>query len=650
MSLKTSQGQQRGNLGHAFDEAQAKQQPAGQQASSQQAQASHQDPLLSFRALGSMFEMPAAANAQSEVLTKARAVVDADLKSLPDSTFDIRVVALDRENPALNLGVSLLVICVSLKQQPQLGVGYHALLLAESAPEPNPVSVNIGQGRTVELKQVIGDAYDEIMRAEIRKELGRQFPNVPLHSGEGRVVRADFKWSEENAEKFLRVDAVSAATMALAKSIPGFRDLNLRKIEQDGTLTLNTQFHQPQLVDTTGQAVRADVRVVFRAGQAQRNQQVQQSQNLEKPTDITRIAGFIDLIHQRQPQINPYLPPQFQFQPGQNIEQFKQFIPRFVITNLRTDNGATLGKQLLALLTVYTLRKPGAWYPAFKPQYNLGRDKDLDIKDIGAIGLETMIDPATGVGTRINTKTDTFRAQDQGALLHATVRDGLVISLDVEECGDSTWPNVDFAEAARMPNSQEEAARKREASEKLYDAVNYLTNGGLEKTGFVRGSEICFNENNRIVLGNYPGADGELRDVRDVDTVAMYNLMGERDIKVARDWTDTYLRSDLPIEQRLDARIHILQTLIPSLKITGFATRITFRDDFLQAFTTAAAGTGLAIRESAPFGEVQGFDVPQYQFVQQALGGYQTTNLFQQGGLNPQPGGQFGGAWRGRWN
>ena len=649
MTLKTNQGGNRptGSMGTAYAEATARQasqgQDAGRPAADEPREGAAPNQAFSIRAMSSLFDLPMAANTQSEVLAKARSVMEAEIKSVPDQVFDIKLVGLDRDNAALHLGVSVLVIGVSVRQNQNYGIGYHTLLLAASAPEPAPQVVQIGQGKTVELKQTIGDAWDDIMRAEVRKELIRLFPNTNVFSGEARVVPADFNWDDAGKVKTLRAEVVTAATMALAKSLPDFNDVNLRKIEVDNTLSLHTQFNQPQIADSVGNPVRADIRITFKAGQTQRNPNQAQSQNLEKPTDITSIAAYLDLIHQRQQVINPYLPqaPQ-QFQPGQP-NPYQQYIPRLVITRLRSGRAATLSQQLLALVTVYTLRKPGAWYQNFKPQYHLGREKDIDLKDIGVLGIETMVDPATGIGQRINTKTDTFRPQDLGMLLQATVKPGLVISMDINECGDDTWMNADFAAAAQTANQE----ARRIANEKLFDAVNFLTSGEFAKTGFVRGNEICFNENNRIANGYYTGRDGERRDKRDLDYVAMMNLMGERDIKVVRDWTDTYLRSDFPLEQRLDARLQIEQSLMPDMKITGYSTRITFRDDFLQCFTKAVAATGLAIKEAPMFADTQGFDVPTYQFASAALGGYEQSNLFQQGGGMGGGTSYVGGA--GRW-
>lgn len=651
MSLKSNQGgRQQSSMGAAY--AEATQRQAAQQGAQGQQQAAPQSELpregaphasaFSIRNMSSLFDLPAAASTQSEVLAKARGVLETEFKNSPEVQFDLKLVGLDRENPALHLGVSVLVVGVSVKNNPNFGIGYHTLLLAASTSEPGPTSVPIGNGKTVELKQTIGDAWDDIMRTEVKKEMQRLYPNVPLWNGEARTIPSDFNWDDVARVKSLRADVVVAAAMALAKSLPDFNDVNLKRVESDNTLSLHTQFNQPQILDTVGQPIRADIRVTFKAGQAPRNPQQQQSQNLEKPTEITSIAAYLDLIHERAQVQNPYLPPQQQqFVPGQ-ANPFQQFIARLVITRLRSGRSATLSQQLLALVTCYTLRKPGAWYPNYKTQYHMGRNQEIDLKDIGVLGLETMVDPATGQGTHINTKVDSFRPMDLGMLLQATVKPGLVISMDIAECGDDTWMNADFAAAAQTVDG----AARQAATEKLFDAVNYLTNGNFQNH-FKRGAEICFNESNRIQNGWYTGKDGEHRDIRDLDTVAMYNLMGERDLKVVRDWTDTYLRADFPIEQRLDARLQIIQSLMPDVKITGYSTRVTFRDDFLQAFTKAVAETGLAVKEAAMFGEQQGFDVPTYAFAQAALGGYENTNLFQQGGGMSGGASYQGGA--GRW-
>lgn len=644
MTLKANQtGQRQGTtMGAAMDDARATQ--GSQQAAGGQSNYEAEQMQWGFRGMGGMFDLPAAADTQSEVLTKSISILKTDIGQLQDQTFEITLEGMDRENPNLNISASVLVLLVQRKRAPQNGIGYHTMVLAASTPEPGSKTVLLPNNKSVDLKETVGDLFDGVMRAEIHRELSRLYPGVKLFAGEARVVPADFKWDDQGAVKNLRAEVVTAAGMTLIKNEPNFEDINLRKLKKDNSLSVNTAFGQPQIINSVGQPVRGDIRVTFRTGTAPR-QGEQDSANVQKVQDLSSIAAYIDLIHLRQASSNPYLPPQQQAQYGQqaNPNQFKQFIARLVITRMRSTRAPTLNQQLLSLLTCYTLRKPGAWYPNFKPNYHMGREKDIDLKDIGVIGLETMPNPdGSGGFIRVPTKVDSFTPQALGMLLHATVQEGLVVSLDVEECGEDTWLNSIFADAAQT----QDAVAREKAYSTLYGAVDWLTDGEFAKL-FTKGEIICFNENNRIQNGFYTGKGGERADDRDLDLLAMYNLMGDRDIKVPRDWNDSFILSDFPIEQRLDARLALMHQLMPDLKITGYSRRITFTDKFLQAFTHAAEKTGLQVREVNAFNDTQGYEVPTYRFADQALGGYQNNNLFTQGGVSSQGGAQMRPT--GRW-
>ncbi|MDR3392247.1 MAG: hypothetical protein P4L77_10995 [Sulfuriferula sp.] len=645
MTLKANQsGQRQGTtMGAAMDDARATQ--GSQQASGGQSNYEAEQMQWGFRGMGGMFDLPAAADTQSEVLTKSISILKTDIGQLQDQTFEITLEGMDRENPNLNISASVLVLLVQRKRAPQNGIGYHTMVLAASTPEPGSKTVLLPNNKSVDLKETVGDLFDGVMRAEIHRELSRLYPGVKLFAGEARVVPADFKWDDQGAVKNLRAEVVTAAGMTLIKNEPNFEDINLRKLKKDNSLSVNTAFGQPQIINSVGQPVRGDIRVTFRTGTAPR-QGEQDSANVQKVQDLSSIAAYIDLIHLRQASTNPYLPPQQQAQYGGqqvNPNQFKQFIARLVITRMRSTRAPTLNQQLLSLLTCYTLRKPGAWYPNFKPNYHMGREKDIDLKDIGVIGLETMPNPdGSGGFIRVPTKVDSFTPQALGMLLHATVQEGLVVSLDVEECGEDTWLNSIFADAAQ---TQDSVAREK-AYSTLYGAVDWLTDGEFAKL-FTKGEIICFNENNRIQNGFYTGKGGERADDRDLDLLAMYNLMGDRDIKVPRDWNDSFILSDFPIEQRLDARLALMHQLMPDLKITGYSRRITFTDKFLQAFTHAAEKTGLQVREVNAFNDTQGYEVPTYRFADQALGGYQNNNLFTQGAMSASGGQQMRPT--GRW-
>ena len=640
MSLKNTPGGRGNQMGEAYAGAQQRQGAEQQERprAEQDQDAGYTAQAFSLPNFSASIDLPLAANQQSEILARMRAALENEIKLQPDPNWEIRLEGLDRDNPNLQLGVSVLVVCVMHKVQRNLGIGYYSLLLQASAPTPPANTYQVGGGRTVELEQTTGDAYDGIMRDEIRKELSRLYPGVPLHSNDARVIYSDFDLNDSGLLKRLRGEVVTAAGMAVARSNREWRDLQLKfdNVKPDTTLSLQPTFGNQQLMDAEGQPIRADVRIAFRAG-ATPVQQGNRSQNLEKPKDITTIAGYIDLIHEQRSQVNQWLPAHAQYSnPAQAAQQFQQFMARLVITQMRSLR-PTLGQQLLALVTVYALRKPGAWYPNFRPSYHQSQDKHTDLKDIGVLTIEAVPDPTTGVGVKTPTKIDTFRKEDLGEFLYTFVKPGLVVSMDVDECGDDTWMNNVFAAAA---------AGDVKANNLIYDAADYLTNGQFG-TLFAKGAQICFTENNRIHRGYYSGPGGERRDGRDLDYVAMMNLSGERDLKFVRDWNATYLQSEYPLEQRLAARYDAIKAVMPDFKLTGYATRVTFADAFLQALTAATAATGLAIREVSGLADQVGYEAPQYRFADQALGGYQATSLFTQGYAQSPQG--YTGQRVGRW-
>lgn len=638
MTLRHSSSGQHSQVGQAMNAARESQSQSGSGSYSQD------DSQYTLGNLGGMYDLPAAADAQSEVLTKARTVLETSIKQLNDPNFDVGVEGLDRENPDINIGVSVLVVTVRNKKQPAAGIAYHTLLLSASAPEPGSTPILLSGGKSVDLKEVTGNLFDDVMNGEIRRELNRRYPGVELFSSDARTVPASFNWDDSSRVKILQVAALTAATMTLYRNQPNFVDVNLRKVKRDPTLSVHTTFKNPQLIDSVGLPKRADIRVKFRAGS---NTQQQGSANLDKQKDLSEIAGFIDLIHQRPQNVNPFLQGHVQYSPdpAAAAKAALQFMARFVITNMRSSARPTLSQTLLSLLTVYTLRKPTAWYHTYTPNFRGAqrRDNDIDLNDIGIICLETTAPDANSIGTRLNTKTESFGDRELGQLLTTYVHPGLIVSLDVDECGENTSDNRVFAEAVTTKDQDV----KERAYKLIYDATNWLTDGEFGKL-FQFGRPIVINENNRIQNTVYTGPNGELRDGRDLDYVAIMNLVGERDIKTARDWNDSFLLADWPIEQRLDARWQTMSELMPDLKLIGYSNRVTFTDEYLQAITKAAELTGqLQIREVNVFNDRQGYDVPQYAWTAQALGGYQANSVFTQAGYGNPAGGapKTSGRW-----
>lgn len=641
--LKGSQtGDNRGTaMGQAMDEARgrnaAQQQPGQAQPQQQQARAAGGQ-QFNWNEMPSFIPLPSAASQQSEVLGRIRSIMENEIKNSPDANYDISFIGIDKEEPGVQLGVSVLICAVQLRNARQMGVGYHTVLLEASTPSGfRPQQVPIGNGRSVDVPVTTGDTYDAIMIGEVRKRMEREFPNTKLFSADARVLGSDFNYNDDGLIKRLRAEIVLAASVTLAVNREGFKDFTLAGLSgPDNTLSLHTSFNNPQAMDAVGRPIRTDIRLDFRTGNPQAAQQ-SQSQNLEKVRDLTQVAGYIDFIRVAPPEQPRFVAPQqLQLQPGQVDPRKQQFIARFVITKLKSSGAPTLAQQILALATVYTLRQPAAWYPQFKPFGTRG--KEVDLTDVGALNLEAnLLDNPAG-GQFMQTRTDAFSDQDLGVYLSTVVKPGLVVSADVEECGGDSWFNGIFAQAA---------AGDPDAVDTLYDATNYLT-GGTFSQHMGRNELMVINEGNRIQNGYFDGEEGK-QDIRYLDLLALYNLVGERDIAIPRKWMGTHINQNVPLPQRLDDRLNIQRELLKGFRLTGYSSRVTVTSKYLDALTTSIGQCGVTMREVSPFSGATNFDTPQYAFADAALGQWHQQAAFQRGGY-VQPGQQYGGNQHlGRW-
>lgn len=126
---------------------------------------------------------------------------------------------------------------------------------------------------------------------------------------------------------------------------------------------------------------------------------------------------------------------------------------------------------------------------------------------------------------------------------------------------------------------------------------------------------------------------GHKRDLREIDYLALANQMGPKgDMSIVRDFADTYDRTDVPIELRLEKRERIYQAIFGSnFKIKGYARRVTFNPHFIEALQASCEAAGLIVRPgniSTDYGKlgVRG-NINASQYATRKLSG----NMFQAG-------------------
>jgi hypothetical protein len=629
--------QPQSNMGQALTGAQARQESGAQQSGYQPRQTRQRLSDFWSASPNAMSRSP-----ESDIISSLNTALKAEYEKAMRPEYEVTLIPIDLDQTDM-LEKSAIVVAVSHKQAPELGVAYHTLIL-EGSSEPLPVqTLQIGNV-PVEITRTTGDVFTPVYQNEVRKWVERAFPGKRLYPVDAEVVPASLDLANKKRVYNLAANAALACSTELAR-LAGYTDIELGNVEQDNTLTVQTTFANAESEDIFGQPLRSDVAIDFRiGGQPVPNQPGVTS----RVKTLARVTGYMDLVWapaaQQGNAFNPWVAPQAA---TQSPDEFKRYIPRFIITDLDSQSVLSIRAQLTGLVTAFTLREQNAWVEAFRP--SPVTVDGVDWKDIGAVGIEANFDRSpTGFGSRIDTKEDTFqRSQNQQGdfllrLVASVFQPKLLLSMDIPECGPTTWISSVFAAAGETTNSAHVAASQY-----------IITTGNLAKH-LAPNARIIIDENNRIHTGYYDGRDGKQHDLRNVDYLAVLNMVGDRDPDIAREWSDSFALAGVPLEVRLAKRKSILEGLLgkQNVHITGYARRVTFEPEFVNALTQAVKDVGLSVRTISPYSDLQGFERAVNPYVMGAAldtMGY-TSGLFNRG-YQGQPQGNFGNrAGFSRWS
>lgn len=642
MALNTPDNEkgQQTNMSQALSGAQQRQsqeqQPGGQQAGYQQPR--QRQRLSDFWAASpnAMSRSP-----ESDIISSLNTALKGEYEKAIRPEYNVTLIPIDLDQTDM-LEKSAIVVAVENKQVPELGVAYHTLILEGSSDPLPPQQTRVGNV-DVEIHRTTGDVNTPVYQAEVRKWVQRNFPGRGVHPVDAEVVKADFDIKNEKRLYNLAANAALACSTELAR-LAGHMDIELGNIEQDNTLTVQTSFANAAIEDIQGEPIRADIQIDFRIGGAPMPNQPGVNSRVKT---LARVSGFMDLVWApAQQQGNAFNPWVAQQALPQSPDEFKRYIPRFIITDLDSQSVLSIRAQLLGLVTAFTLREQNGWVEAFRP--NPIAADGVDYKDIGAVGIEAnFVRNPTGIGERIDTRSDQFqRSQNQQGdyllrLVASVFQPKLLLSMDIPEAGPTTWKDSIFAAAGELAGGPASTA----AANHIIAEANTLTNGRLAQY-LQPNKPIIIDENNRIHLGWFVGRDGLKHDLRDIDYLYVLNAAGDRDPEVAREWSDSFALAGVPLEIRLFKRKTILEGLLgkQNVHITGYARRVTFEPDFVNALTQAVKDVGLSVRTIAPFSDLQGFDRAVNPYTMSAAldtMGYQ-SGVFNRGYQGQQSGGFTG--------
>lgn len=522
----------------------------------------------------------------SDALTKLQTSLNDIYKEAVFKNYEITLIPIDNTVDTA-LFYSAIVVCARIKAAMDLGVGYHILILEATGDKPSPIMQTIYQ-RQVEITRVSGDAMDEELHKRVLDKIQQQFPNVAYRMADACIVPVGFNPEDKNLVRKLAFNSSTAGMSELMLNRPDFQDYNLAYLSYDSILECKVVFSRESLENTVGEPMRSDivVRFVSQKNVQQDQRQMPSLHGGDREQQISLLSGFIDTVYAPLAPTGGY---NF-YQPQQYNMPTQRYAARLIVTHIDSHMGFTPALDLLWLATAMAIRDDNNWVQALRPTPN---SEGIDLYDIGALNIDAnMENSPAGYGSRISTKTDAnFGLPELGRLITSLYRPGLIISMDVPECGPSTWYLSVFKEAAEgNPNAQRV----------ILEAANTLTNGIFGKY-FTPGKRIFVDLDNRIHLGYYIDSKGIKRDIRTIDYLAVANMIGDRDPASIRTWSDTFFRTEIPLVSRLATRKTMIEGLTQHNAVfTGYARRVTFSTEFMEDLVRSCIEAGLRVRISTP--------------------------------------------------
>lgn len=497
--------------------------------------------------------------------------------------LEMATISLDNSsNPELYY--TAVVLCGRFVADGIDSVAYHAYLFASTGLPISSETRNYGSMQ-VEVQRMPSDAYDAEVRALVERKVRMAFSQSNIIETTGEVVPANFPHDDEEKMALLFSNGVMAIATAMTNAhAPA--DLNLQRAMNDATLVIKAErlSDNVEAVDLADLPVRSDVQMSIVANGKGNSG----SLNTPRNAQLTVTRGFIDLIWRKPAAAQN----QWGYPGAQPQRPEPLYAPCFVMTSSLPADLQTLPAQLVSILSAASLLEQGRWTFGLMPRKGVGKKKEVDLRDISAIGFDANTEGnKDGVGARIEgVHADSFTLGKLTQLLSIVSEPVPLLALDVPECGSSTWMHAVFAAAA---------SGNAIANSEIIAAADYLTGGQLTK--IYQGNQVCFEYGGRMHAGYYKDHEGRRHDLREIDYLAVLNLFGDRDMNVVRRWSESFNNDAMPLEVRLAHRKAILDQFNP--EYTGWTRRIVFDTHFIQALAKAASLAGLNLKPDFPYND-----------------------------------------------
>lgn len=524
------------------------------------------------------------------------------LNEARDSNISFTAVKLDHISNKVFLPAVLVV--GRPKSQPEMCYVYTMMIEREDMIEPE-IRTQQGGYKTV-IPVVSGTAWDDkyvkAVQLAVSSATGLAADNV--FAIPACVVPKDLELSAGNdlsahsqGIQNLLYNAVYAIYTQMKNDSGDNGGFVLTGTANNEVMSVEPRFSRSLKKDLTGREKRADVELTFSLKQ----QQVK-SRSLNGSDVSTNVfgsmTGYIDFI-------SVLSEDQVRSGWGTQSQIVQKFNPIFVVTSMFTEQAGSLSAHLTMLMSIATMANGDEWVNSLYERHQASKasGEAIDIGEIGALNMEVNLPQyrptdAQGInvafGPIINTRVADFDRNKYVQLIQALCRQDMFIAIDAPNVGAESWYTDIFRASATNSDYG------REMTNKIFNTMMELTDGKFAAafSSITSNTKLWLSDPTIIHNGYYVSHTGERRDIRDIDTLAIANILGPNDPTAAGRWAATFM-PEVDQEMALTERKDMIEQVCGGSRnvvYTGYSTRLMLNPAVIKAMLMCAANVGFNMK------------------------------------------------------
>lgn len=546
-----------------------------------------------------------------DLVNKLMTNVDEEIEKISQrhKVVEFKALPLDREVNQVH--ASSVVLTAVDREYPRAGIMVHVMIIEATSPQEDPITINIpGHGhqasRTISVPVMTSSVWDDDYLSEVNKVINQANnldpSNQPVIVGVTVLPRSfDFDDKEAFAKMIRNVSMSLMTEVAKNRQVS---KLVLGKPAEGKYISAKIDYSSRHIKDSVGLPQRSDILIQLSENSVRTGQnRTSLNGKLRAKREMGQLSGYIDFFW------NPVAPVQTNSFGNFGVQQAptQKYSPVMVVRSLKTPVTGVIEAQLLMLMCAGTVSKQNEWINSLLANWSESRREEnknrLNFRDVGALNIEANL-PIAGVptttkyGAPINTIEDSFTQESFVQYLGSVVRPELHYAVDMPILGAESWYMDRFMASTQNDKDGEEEVA---AIAKILDDMtgNHFSRE-FEKLG---GGQLWLGTPVPYHTGYYYGDRDEMRDLADIDLLAVLNRLGTTDPTVGERWANTWVPNTDNTDMLLDERLSIITDVLggKNYVLTGWGLRSFINPMVIIALGRAAHENGFKMSYTSPY-------------------------------------------------